>query len=644
MKKVILNLLLWSFCMLFLYSNTKAQTVNANLEILPQAISFNSSGGQAGSFTQYVTTSSSNIAGVGTMGTISLKNTTVWLEAECGSLGSLWNIVSDGSASNGAYVTIQSGNNSTANAPTSTSGQISYSFSVTQSGDYIVWGRVITPTADDDSYWVQMDGGSCAIWNGIPTASSWQWDDVHNSHDNTQTVTYSLSAGTHTLTIAFREDGTLLDKIYITALGDTPSGEGPTASNVCSVTDNSINPYPSWTVSTRYFQNGPSGAFDEISVKDPSIVFANGQYHLFYTGRDNSYWRMGYASATSLPGLSSATHTYLSSLNGGSYFCAPQVFYFKARGKWYLIYQSGLGATYSTNTSIGTPGGWTAGSSMGFNDGIDFWCISDGSNVYCFYSSQDGTYTIKRRSTSVANFPTGWSSATVVATNTFEAPSVYKNLADGKYYMIVEDLGRYQELWTADNLGGTWTQVSEEWAHNNDLSFLADDWTDEFSHCEVIRAGTDELLEVSNLNDCIIIFQGVPSGSYATYASIPYDLGIATNGNSANLTKLSTDDNIELNKEKADGLSNEPTDNKFSSDGIIIYPNPAKDLLYIDLQALNTDCSGDLRVLTLSWVLVKNQILTVPRNNVDISDLKPGLYIIQISVNNKLIRSSFIKE
>ena len=98
-----------------------------------------------------------------------------------------------------------------------------------------------------------------------------------------------------------------------------------------------VNSNPSWYVGSRCFQDGPSGSFDDIAVKDPSIVYSGGRYHLFYTGRDSSNWRMGYATATSISGLSSATHTYMSSLNGGSYFCAPQVFYFGAKGRWYLI-------------------------------------------------------------------------------------------------------------------------------------------------------------------------------------------------------------------------------------------------------------------------------------------------------------------
>ena len=41
----------------------------------------------------------------------------IWLEAECASVGSLWNRTSDANASNSQYVVIQPGNNSTASAP-----------------------------------------------------------------------------------------------------------------------------------------------------------------------------------------------------------------------------------------------------------------------------------------------------------------------------------------------------------------------------------------------------------------------------------------------------------------------------------------------------------------------------------------------
>ncbi len=285
---------------------------------------------------------------------------------------------------------------------------------------------------------------------------------------------------------------------------------------------------PIWEADARCFLDGPSGKFDDISVKDPTIVYYGGKWHLFYTGRDvgvNGNFRMGYASATTIPELNSATRHYLSSLNGGSYFCAPQVFWFEEKGLWYLIYQSGLGPTFSTNTNISDPNGWAAGISMGFSGGVvDYWCISDGSYVYCFYSPL-GT-TILRRRTTVADFPYNWSSASTVATDTFEAPHVYKNNADGKYYLMVEDVSRHFELWTASDLNGTWTKLQENWAHGDQLVFNADHWTDQVSHGEIIRTGVDEKLEINSINRCEILIQGVVDGSYGDYGNIPYDLGI----------------------------------------------------------------------------------------------------------------------
>jgi hypothetical protein len=217
----------------------------------------------------------------------------------------------------------------------------------------------------------------------------------------------------------------------------------------------------------------------------------------------------------------------MSSLNAGSYFCAPQVFYFAAKGKWYLVYQSN-GACYSTNTDVANPSGWTAVKQLFSAGGVDFWLISDDTNVYCFWSPQDGSGTISRRSTSVANFPGGWGATSSVCSSTFEAVHVYKNKGDGKYYMMVEDMSRHFELWTTTNLGGTFTKLNENWAAKSNLTETAEHWTDQVSHGEIFRSGTDEFMEVDNLNHCDILIQGVVSGSWA-YENIPYVLGVIHN-------------------------------------------------------------------------------------------------------------------
>ena len=281
-----------------------------------------------------------------------------------------------------------------------------------------------------------------------------------------------------------------------------------------------------WKIDPRCFLDGPSGSFDDIAVKDPSIVYYNGQYHLFYTSR-SSVWGLGYASASTITGLKSATHHHLTSIGSGGGLAAPQVFYFPVKGRWFMIYQNGTTPSFSDNTDVANYAGWTAARSMGFADGgIDYWCISNGTNVYIFYAANDGSHTLRRRSTTVANFPYGWSAAQTICSSVFEAVHVYKNNADGQYYMMVEDLGatRWFELWKASSLGGTWTQVQEQWAHINNCTFTGEVWTNQVSHGEILRAGTDEKLTINSITNCQVLIQGTTGTG--TYANLPYDLGL----------------------------------------------------------------------------------------------------------------------
>ena len=283
----------------------------------------------------------------------------------------------------------------------------------------------------------------------------------------------------------------------------------------------------SWKIDPRCFLDGPSGSFDDIAVKDPSIVFSGGLYHLFYTSRSSTAWGLGYASASSISGLKTATHRHLTSIGTSAGLAAPQIFWFPTKGKWFLMYQNGTTPAFSTNTDVANYGGWTAVRNVGFSDGgIDYWYISDGANVHCFYAANNGSHIIKHRSTSIANFPfTGWSAATTTATNTFEAPHVYKNNADGQYYMMVEDLGRYYELWKASSLGGTWTQVQEQWAARANCTFTGEVWTNQVSHGEILRAGTDERMTINSISTPQILIQGTTATSGA-YQDLPYDLGL----------------------------------------------------------------------------------------------------------------------
>ena len=146
----------------------------------------------------------------------------LWYEAECGQVGSNWDILTSENASNGVYVEISSGNNSTSNAPEDSDDHVVFDFEVPDTGNFTVWVRSRVPTADDDSYWVKMDNGSWTMWNQIDGGSTFQWDNAPNGAE----TTYPLSAGEHVFTIAYREDGTEMDKIYITNTGTIPTGLG----------------------------------------------------------------------------------------------------------------------------------------------------------------------------------------------------------------------------------------------------------------------------------------------------------------------------------------------------------------------------------------------------------------------------------
>ena len=102
-------------------------------------------------------------------------------------------------------------------------GLATYSITVPEDGVYRLAFRVII-TGGSNSFWVRIPGmatnttNHASGWvrfNGISDGDAWHWDVVHSDDDNQQEVEFTLSAGTRTLEIARREDGTLLDAIAV---------------------------------------------------------------------------------------------------------------------------------------------------------------------------------------------------------------------------------------------------------------------------------------------------------------------------------------------------------------------------------------------------------------------------------------------
>lgn len=150
----------------------------------------------------------------------------IFFEAECADLGADWTVAGDAAASNGGYATIRAGLNSTDAAPDGTESRLSILFSVDRGGRYYLFGRVNGPSADDDSIFVSFDGGDFTIANGLGTVG-WQWAPI---------VDAELAAGDHVLTITYREDGLLLDKLNITSFAYGPMELGEEAAvTSCSI-------------------------------------------------------------------------------------------------------------------------------------------------------------------------------------------------------------------------------------------------------------------------------------------------------------------------------------------------------------------------------------------------------------------------
>jgi hypothetical protein len=179
----------------------------------------------------------------------------IWLETECGAVGSNWEVHTDPTASKASYVTIKSGLNSTGSAPANTpENQVVIPFAIDVAGTYNFLGRAIGPTATDDSYWVKVDNGTFVSANGL-TSSAWQWGRL---------TIANLTVGQHTLTITYREDGAKLDKVLITnsnASVISPEFVGPNCGQAPAIAPGQV-----FQVS-EYAANGSS--LGNVSATDP---------------------------------------------------------------------------------------------------------------------------------------------------------------------------------------------------------------------------------------------------------------------------------------------------------------------------------------------------------------------------------------
>ena len=280
-----------------------------------------------------------------------------------------------------------------------------------------------------------------------------------------------------------------------------------------------------------------------ISIKDPSVIFDRGRWHLFCTVRFASgRVDMVSMSFTDWEHVAEATQHVLGLHD--DYCCAPQVFYFRPHQRWYLIcqiadkhHQPPFGPVYATSTEPGNPKSWSKLQWL-FPEGserrkwLDFWVICDRTKAHLFYTSLDGR--MWRSETRLSEFPVGWSEPQVaLQTDIFEASHTYKLKGIDKYLTIVEAQGdsrRYYKAYLADHLEGPWTGLADSPSRSfAAFSNVAQEkaWTTNVSHGELFRSGVDETMEVDPAN-VRMLFQGASDAEYRgnSYGKIPWRLGI----------------------------------------------------------------------------------------------------------------------
>lgn len=146
-------------------------------------------------------------------------------EAECATLGSNWAVAKKGFASPVYYATAKDELESIDEAPTSPEDHLTITFNVEEEKAYKIFGRLLCSAGDANAFWIKMDDGAFEKYDGL-TTSGWEWK-LFDSFD--------LTAGEHTITIAYCENGASLDRICIFDSPYEIIGLGSEALNACVV-------------------------------------------------------------------------------------------------------------------------------------------------------------------------------------------------------------------------------------------------------------------------------------------------------------------------------------------------------------------------------------------------------------------------
>jgi hypothetical protein len=91
----------------------------------------------------------------------------------------------------------------------------------------MIWGRLRAPDALHNRLWIQVDDGPWRKWR-LSTGDIWYWGALHDDTAYDEPLTFALTSGSHTLTLANCVDGVALDALHVANLGATsPPNDTP---------------------------------------------------------------------------------------------------------------------------------------------------------------------------------------------------------------------------------------------------------------------------------------------------------------------------------------------------------------------------------------------------------------------------------
>ncbi len=282
-----------------------------------------------------------------------------------------------------------------------------------------------------------------------------------------------------------------------------------------------------------------------VAIKDPSVVFHRGRWHLFCTIRSvKRTHQIEYLSFVDWQAADAASRHILKLPD--EHACAPQVFFFTPLSKWCLLYQArdksrtpSLQPVIMMTDRLDDPASWSQRAALWERSwpdcprAIDFWIICDATRACLFFTSNDGK--LWRSDAPLAEFPRGFGRPGIVLqADLFEASCTYKFKDRDGYLTLVEAEGRngrYYKAWVAPRLDAEWEPLAATWekpfASRQNVRFPGSAWSQSVSHGELLRSGNDERMEI-DASRLRFLYQGLAEADLRgkPYDKLPWRLGL----------------------------------------------------------------------------------------------------------------------